>query len=74
LVDTKTPEKTEFALRKKIPKKYWIALNELLVRHGQKICRPISPKCSICMINRYCNYYKKIFLKNENPKKHKKSS
>ncbi|MBW2991725.1 endonuclease III [Candidatus Woesearchaeota archaeon] len=58
LVKTKTPEKTEFALRKKIPKKYWIVLNELLVRHGQNICRPVNPKCSECMIIKYCKYGK----------------
>jgi endonuclease III len=59
LVNTKTPEKTEFALRKIVPKKYWIILNELLVRHGQNICKPVSPKCDKCMLTRYCRYYKK---------------
>jgi len=54
LVNTKTPYETEFALRKKLPKKYWIPINELLVRHGQAICKPISPMCSKCPIHRYC--------------------
>ena len=54
LVATKTPEQTEFALRKTLPKKYWIILNNLLVMHGQNICTPISPKCSICPISEYC--------------------
>ncbi|MHC1610084.1 MAG: endonuclease III domain-containing protein [Candidatus Methanospirareceae archaeon] len=54
LVATKTPHQTEFALRKVIPKRYWIILNHLLVMHGQKICTPISPKCSICPISEYC--------------------
>lgn len=53
-VDTKTPHDTEYALIKIIPKKYWIMLNELLVKHGQNICRPISPKCSECVIEKYC--------------------
>lgn len=47
-VETKTPDKTESALRKKLPKKYWIRYNELLVAFGQTICRPISPFCSKC--------------------------
>jgi endonuclease-3 len=63
LVKTKTPEKTEFALRKIVPKKYWIVLNELLVRHGQSICRPIRPLCEKCMIKKYCRYYKKEMKK-----------
>ncbi len=54
LVKTKTPEQTEFALRKILPKKYWIIFNTLLVTLGQNICTPISPKCSICPIERYC--------------------
>jgi len=45
-VKTKTPEKTEQALIKSIPKKYWHDLNNLLVAHGQNICVPVSPYCS----------------------------
>lgn len=53
-VRTKTPEQTEFALRKKLPVQYWLEINGLLVAYGQGICRPISPLCSKCSINRYC--------------------
>ncbi|MGH7872527.1 MAG: endonuclease III domain-containing protein, partial [Candidatus Binatia bacterium] len=42
-VNTKTPEKTESALRAKLPKQYWIEYNDLLVSFGQHLCRPISP-------------------------------
>ncbi len=51
---TKTPEETEKVLRKKLPKNYWIEFNDLLVPFGQAICRPLSPKCSICPIEKYC--------------------
>lgn len=54
-VDTKTPEQTEFKLRGKLPVKYWIAINGLLVAFGQGICRPVSPLCSKCNINKFCN-------------------
>jgi endonuclease-3 len=54
-VKTKTPEKTEFALRDKLPKKYWIEFNDLLVSFGQHLCRPISPVCSQCPIANYCS-------------------
>ncbi len=53
-VKTKNPKETEFALRKKLPKKYWLIINDLLVTFGQNICVPISPKCSICPVNVYC--------------------
>ena len=53
-VCTKTPEETEFALRKKLPKKHWIDINTLLVTHGQNICKPIKPNCGICPIEKFC--------------------
>lgn len=54
LIKTKNPEETEFALREKLPKKYWLDINTLLVTHGQNICKPINPKCDICPISKYC--------------------
>jgi len=54
-VKTKTPEETEFALREKLPKRYWIIINNLLVTFGQNICKPISPLCKRCRIYIYCN-------------------
>jgi len=54
-VQTKTPEKTEMALRRKLPKRYWIIINDLLVTYGQNLCKPISPFCSQCKIHRYCD-------------------
>ncbi len=53
-VKTKNPEETEFALRKKLPKKYWIDINTLMVTHGQNVCKPQKPKCSECPISNYC--------------------
>lgn len=54
-VRTTTPEKTEFALRAKLPKQYWIEYNDLLVSFGQHLCRPISPMCSQCPLAKYCD-------------------
>ena len=53
-VKTKTPEETEMALRKKLPKCFWIEYNALLVVWGQNICKPISPMCSQCCILKWC--------------------
>ena len=53
-IKTKNPEETEFALRKKLPVKYWIDINTLMVTHGQNVCKPINPKCSECPIEKYC--------------------
>lgn len=53
-VKTKTPHQTEFALRGKLPLRYWKEINGLLVAFGQNICTPLSPKCSICSLERFC--------------------
>ena len=53
-VDTETPERTEWALRAKLPRRHWIGLNDLLVAFGQTICQPVSPRCSVCPIRRGC--------------------
>ena len=57
LVDTKTPEDTEQELMKKIPKKFWIEINDTFVMYGQNICKPINPMCDVCKIKRNCKYY-----------------
>ncbi|HMK32698.1 MAG TPA: endonuclease III [Nitrosopumilaceae archaeon] len=58
LVQTKVPEETEIELMKKIPKKYWLKINDTFVMYGQNICKPISPMCDVCQIKKECNFYK----------------
>ena len=53
-VKTKNPEETEMALREKLPRRYWIGYNDLLVSFGQNICAPISPRCSLCPVTTLC--------------------
>lgn len=52
--NTTTPEKTEAALRAKLPRRYWLEYNDLLVAFGQTLCRPSSPRCSECPVSRWC--------------------
>lgn len=67
LVKTKKPYETELELKKIVPKKHWIVYSELLVKHGQKTCKPIAPRCFECAIINHCKksgvdkkYYEKI--------------
>jgi exodeoxyribonuclease-3 len=53
-VDTKTPLETEMALRNKLPRKYWIEVNSLLVSYGQGTCKPVAPHCDRCVIQDMC--------------------
>ena len=58
-----TEETTEIKvwkdLKKKIPQKYWLLINELLVVHGRNICFKRKPLCYKCPIVKYCKYENK---------------
>lgn len=64
LVHTKQPEKTEIALMEIAHKSTWKYINDLFVYHGKNVCKPIRPVCEACEITKYCEYYRKIFSKN----------
>jgi endonuclease-3 len=54
LIKTKTPRETEEALEQILPQEHWIRYNTYLVAHGQVVCKPISPRCSVCAIRPFC--------------------
>ncbi len=53
-VKTETPLQTEMVLREKLPEKYWIPVNSLLVAFGQGTCRPVAPHCDRCVLAGSC--------------------
>jgi endonuclease-3 len=53
-IRTRTPEETERALVRIIPRRLWPVVNEALVAHGKRTCRPIGPRCGECPIERWC--------------------
>lgn len=53
-VDTTSPEGTRRALEQRLPKKYWVEINRLLVPFGKHVCTGRLPKCSVCPVLEYC--------------------
>ena len=53
-VQTRYPDETEMKLREKLPSEWWIPINDILVAFGQALCNPISPWCSKCKVEKYC--------------------
>jgi endonuclease-3 len=53
-VQASTPEKTMLALEEKLPRRYWVEINELLVPFGKHICTGPAPKCSTCPVLAMC--------------------
>jgi endonuclease-3 len=60
LVRTKTPGETEEQLVRIVPRRYWLEVNDLFVRFGQTICKPIGPKCAECSLAEACPYYRDV--------------
>lgn len=56
LIKTRTPEESEKELWKVLPEDYIMHYNELMVKHGQNLCKPIGPRCQECPINELCYY------------------
>ena len=53
-VQTRTPDQTEQALYRVVPKKYWPDVNLYLVTWGQNVCKPVYPRCGACVVSAYC--------------------
>jgi endonuclease III len=53
-VRTRTPEETEQALYKATDARWWPYINLYLVTWGQNVCRPVYPRCGVCVIRSYC--------------------
>ena len=58
LVRTKTPEETEKALARIVPREYWVNVNEWFIRFGKEVCKPIGPRCGECNFTSFCSYYR----------------
>ncbi|HEX6270103.1 MAG TPA: endonuclease III [Anaerolineales bacterium] len=53
-VQASTPDKTLAALEAKLPRRYWIEINRLLVPFGKHICTGNLPHCSTCPVLEMC--------------------
>jgi endonuclease-3 len=49
-----TPERTMLELEEKLPQKYWVEINRLLVPFGKHICTGKLPRCSTCPVLDMC--------------------
>jgi endonuclease-3 len=54
LVHTRSPDETEFALQKLFPIEEWTGINHIMVRFGQRICKPVKPLCDECPLREGC--------------------
>jgi endonuclease-3 len=53
-VQTRTPDDTEQALYRVVPRRLWSDVNLRLVTWGQNVCRPVFPRCAACVVSPVC--------------------
>jgi endonuclease-3 len=53
-VRTRYPDDTEQVLRARLPRRWWIPINDLLVTYGRTLCTPLSPRCTDCVVRDLC--------------------
>lgn len=57
------PKKIEKQIMDVIPEKDWDEVGMAISFLGREICRPTNPKCSECIINKHCNYFRDTKLR-----------
>jgi len=57
LTDNEDPEKIEFDLMKILPREDWTAFSNCLVYHGRAICEARKPRCELCHVSQYCDFF-----------------
>jgi len=73
LVRTKAPEQTERVLMRIVPKEWWLHVNELFIRFGKDLCRPIGPRCESCSFTGFCRYYRTVVSKRSTAPGHRRA-
>jgi endonuclease III len=63
IVSTGSPVETEEELVRLVDRKDWIELNDVFVKFGQTVCRPIGPRCPTCSLTDRCRYYQQVYSK-----------
>ncbi len=58
LANAPNVEKTEQQLMENIPRQEWSAAHHWLIWHGRKICRAQNPRCEVCPLKDWCEYYR----------------
>jgi peroxiredoxin Q/BCP len=58
LTKAKTPLQSEQQLIKHIPEQYVATAHHWLILHGRYVCLARTPKCEICPLTHWCQYFK----------------
>ena len=53
-VSASTPERTMAELQRRLPRRFWVEINSLLVPFGKHVCTGRLPKCSTCPVLDMC--------------------
>ncbi|MCK6620495.1 MAG: endonuclease III [Calditrichaceae bacterium] len=57
LAEAKNELNTELQLQENIPQEKWARAHHWLIWHGRKVCKAQNPRCEICPLRDYCQYF-----------------
>lgn len=60
LTESENPDDIEKDLCAIIDRKRWTEATNLLILHGRNACKARGPKCEICRLRPWCEYYKEV--------------
>jgi len=60
IAHSKNPDDTERQLEEYFPKGYWLEVNDLFVRFGKTVCKPLGPRHDLCLLRNDCEYYRSL--------------
>jgi endonuclease-3 len=67
LADSTNPEITERQLCERIPKELWSQAHHWLIHHGRRVCTARNPRCHVCPVREFCQFYAEM---QKEPKQH----
>ncbi|MDF2453648.1 MAG: nth [Bacteroidota bacterium] len=67
LTKAKTPLQSEQQLIKHIPEQYIATAHHWLILHGRYVCLARTPKCEICPLTEWCQYFKTKVINKDAP-------
>ncbi|MBI5643546.1 MAG: endonuclease III [Deltaproteobacteria bacterium] len=59
------PDEIEADLTSVIPEKRWTKTTHLFIMHGRTTCKAKNPRCDLCKISGYCEYFKNVYMKSK---------
>lgn len=60
IANSMNPNITERQICQRVPQKLWTQAHHWLIHHGRQVCTARNPKCEICPVREFCQFYEQL--------------